>query len=390
MEVRLKDVMCRSFRFLIREEFRHELFEKAIEKENMIKNLAKKLGCIPDTITIMKTGQTKFIKWQIVEKLIKITGISEEELELNILAIKGGMSGKITEVKFPIKESPELALLIGKGMGDGSIEKNFRFSFWNKKEELIEEVCSCVNKAIGKTRGTVNKFKDGRIQVKFCPFIGFVLHMFGVPVGNKTLQNFDVPIWIKNGSKEMKASFIRGLFDDESSIRMKTEKNRNRSIILAQGKLTELRSSLENFFSSVKKILLIDFGINSSKITEQETFIDKKGRKKVVLKFEIRSKDNFERFLNNIGFTHIEKKRKLEECINSFVDIHRSKNIILEMIRNSPKPLSTTEISKLTGINRNLALSHLDKLLKNGEIFKSKFQRKRKYSKQLKILVHLR
>jgi len=370
MEIKLKDVMRNSFRFLIEDEFKLELFRKAIKKERMIKNLAKKLRCPPDSIRIMRIGQTKFIKWQIVKKLAEIVGVSEEELKSRTLAIKGGMSGKITEVKFPIKESPELALLVAKGMGDGTIEKDkFRFSFWNNEETLIKEVCEYVKKAIGKTKATINKTKDRRIQAKFCPFVAFVLHKAGVPVGNKTLQDFDIPDWIKNGSKEIKTSFIRGLFDDECCVSI-DEKNRNRSIIFAQGKAISLHRSLENFFNSIKKMLL-EFDIKTSNITKQEVFKDKNGKEKIVLRFAIHRKENLENFLNNIGFTHPQKYLKLKKAIESFIDIHKSKKAILQVIQNSARPLSTTEISNLTGINRNLVLFHLNDIFENGKVFKS-------------------
>ncbi|MEM5794160.1 MAG: LAGLIDADG family homing endonuclease [Candidatus Aenigmatarchaeota archaeon] len=368
MEVRLKDLMCRSFRFLIEDKFRLELFRKAIEKEGMIKNLAKKLECDPDSIRLMKIGQTKFIKWQILKKLIAITEISEEELEKHVVAIKGGMSGKVTEVKLPIIESPELALLVAKGMGDGSIEKDtFRFSFWNNERKLVKEVCDCVNKAIGRTRGTIIKLKDGRIQVKFCPFVGFVLHRAGVPVGNKTLQCFDVPEWIKNGSKEIKLSFLRGIFDDEGCVKKKNKKSRSQAIIFAQGKLLELKGSLENFLCSIKEILS-EFGIKSGKITKQEIFRDKRERNKIVLRFSVFGKKSLENFLNKIGFTHPKKSLLLQEAVKSFVDIHKNRKKILKMLLN--KPSSVPELSRLTGLNQTLIWAHMRQLLKENIVSK--------------------
>jgi len=370
MDIRLKDVMTRSFRFLIEDKFRLKLFKRTLEKEGMIKNLAEKLNCYRNSIRIMRTGQTKFIKWQIIKKLIEIAGISEEKLEPLVLAIKGGTSGKITKVKFPIVESPELALLVAKGMGDGTIEKDkFRFSFWNKEEALIKEVCVYVEKAIGKTRATINKTKDGRIQAKFCPFIAFILHKAGAPIGNKTLQDFDIPDWIKNGSREIKASFIRGLFDDEGSV-INDRKNRSRGITICLGKTFDKQDSLENFLNSLKKILL-EFEINSSRIRKQSNYKDKEKREKIMIEFTIRGKKNLENFLNKIGFSHPQKYLKLKEAVKSFVDIHKSKRVILEIVQNSTKPLSTTDVSNLTGINRKLVLFHLNELFKNGKIFRS-------------------
>jgi len=43
MEIRLRNVMTRNFRFLIKNKFRYQLFNKAIKKEGNIKNLAKKI-----------------------------------------------------------------------------------------------------------------------------------------------------------------------------------------------------------------------------------------------------------------------------------------------------------------------------------------------------------
>jgi predicted transcriptional regulator len=363
--------MRNSFRFLIEHKFRVKLFEKALAKEGTIKNLAMKLKCNRNLIRVMRTDPAKFIEWRIVKKLIEIIGISEEQLEPHILAVKGGMSGKITKVRFPIKESPELALLVAKGMGDGSIEKDkFRFSFWNKEWELIKEVCKCVNKAVGKTKGTIIKLKDGRIQVKFCPFIGLVLHLSGVPVGDKTIQDFDVPTWIKNGSKEVKASFLRGIFDDEGCV-INDKKRRTRGIFISLCKDTEKRNSLEVFLSSIRRMLL-ELEINSSDIREQMRFKNKENKEKIMLRFDIRGKENLENFLNKVSFTHPKKNSKLKEAVKSFVDIHKTKKKILEIILKSSRPLSTVEVSKLTSLDRELVLLHLNDLATNGKIFKSK------------------
>jgi len=372
MEVRLKDIMCRSFRFLISDEFRIELFRKAIEKEGMLKILAKKLACSPDSIRTMRTGKTRFIKWQIVKKLIEIAGISETELEPHVLAVKGGMSGKETEVKFPIKESPELALLVAKGLGDGSIEKaKLRFSYWNNEQDLIDEVCRAVSKAVGETRATITELKDGRIQAKFCPFVGLILYLNGVPMGNKTFQEFDVPDWIKNGSQEMKALFLRGLFDDEACVKKKTIKDRGRGIFIAQGKWSELRDSLEEFFKSVK-MMLLELNIESTNVIKQEIFMDEREREKVVLRFGISRKKNLENYLNNIGFTSLKKTSKLKEAIKSFVDIQRNRKVVFGLIQSISRPIPTTKVSKLTGINLDLASYYLNGLYKEGKIFKNK------------------
>jgi len=58
VDIRLKDLMRNSFRFLLDSEFRTFLFDKAIEKEGTIKNLAKKIGCSRDAVRIMRISQS--------------------------------------------------------------------------------------------------------------------------------------------------------------------------------------------------------------------------------------------------------------------------------------------------------------------------------------------
>lgn len=282
----------------------------------MIKNLARELDCCRDTVRFMKTGKTKFIKWQVVKKLIKIVGISAEELEPHILAVAGGKSGKPTEVDLPIYESSELALLVAKGIGDGSIETNkMRFSYWNTEPALIKEVCESVGVAIGKTRVTITKLKDGRIQAKFSPFIGFVLHFAGVPIGNKTLQSFDVPGWIvKNRNKKVKTAFLRGLFDDEGCVSY-TKKSRTRRILLALGKSKKCKKSLLNFLDTVCNILN-EFEISTGSITLQKEYTASCA--KVMLRFGIYNKENIEKFAQRIRLTHPEKKRTFAIISNSY------------------------------------------------------------------------
>jgi len=307
--------MRNNFRFLIENEFKSKLFRDAVEKKKSIKILAKILGCIPDNIRLMRNERTRFIKWRIIYSLMNINGISEEELEKHVLAVKAGKSGRINKVLFPIKESKELALLVAKTMGDGSIEKNFRFSYWNNERILINEFCKCVRISSGRSKITINRLEDGRIQAKCNPFVGLIAHLNGAPIGNKTLQDYDVPEWIKNGSKEMKASFVRGLFDDESHVQFNI-KNRTKRIVIAQGKWTKKIKSLEKFLNSIRKILL-DIGIDSTRVRKQAVYTDKEGREKVILNFSICGKGNLKRFYKDICFTSNRKKGVLKSLNSS-------------------------------------------------------------------------
>ena len=316
IEITLEDLFTNSFRFLVETQFKIKLFDTAVERGGLIKNLAKELKCCRDTVRNMKTGRTKLIRWQIVKKLIEIARVPVKNLESHIIAISGGKSGKKTRLKLPIKESPELALLVAKGMGDGTIEtKKMRFSYCNTEPALIKEVCESVNIAMGETRATITKLKDGLIQAKFSPFVGFALHFAGVPIGNKTLQSFDVPNWIvKNKDKKIKAAFLRGLFDDEGCVNYH-KKSRTRRIVLALGKSREYEKSLFNFLDEICSILK-EFEISVGDITLQEEYNG--GCAKMMLRFGIYNKENIEKFGQKIGLTHPGKRQSLSIISDSY------------------------------------------------------------------------
>jgi intein/homing endonuclease len=256
-------------------------------------------------------------------------------------------------------------------MGDGTLRKNnCNLSFKNKDSNLIEEVCKAVNKGIGDTKPKKIKTGDNCIDVTFNPVVGFIISLFGAPIGKKTSQSFDVPSWIKNGSKEIKSWFIRGLFDDEATI-SNDMKSQSRNIIFAQGKSLELQNSIEEFFSSIKLLLQV-FGIKCSKTTVLNTFTDKNGNRKIILKFRISRKENFEKFEKFIGFTNPKKKLKLNECITSFVDREQSRKLILRVLGVSERNISTNKISEITGLRVKTTFSNLNRLWKEGKVEKSK------------------
>lgn len=368
MITRLRDIFCREFRFLIEDNFKVKLFNKALKKEKTIKNLSEKIGCSRDTLSAMK-NKRKFIHWKILEKLCELARIPLEDVESKVKAVKGGCTGKIVEIRLPIIPSPELALLVAKGMGDGTIEKDkLRFSFWNKSEKLVKEVKVCVQKAIGTTKEGEKRLKEGRVHLRFTSFIGFVLHLSGAPKGNKTLQNFSIPEWIKNGSKSVKTSFLRGIFDDEASVIWhKRKKEINISMCKEKDKVENLRDFLEEI-----RQLLAEFNISSSSLREQSEFKDKRGRTKVMVGFAIRGKNNLENFMKHIGFTHPEKQLKLERIIKSFVDRLKLRKAIFEVVKSSSFPLSTSQIARITNSKRGTVLFHLSKLSKEGKVVKKR------------------
>lgn len=102
---------------MIEDKFRLELFRKAIEKEGMIKKFDKKTRMWPGLYKVNENRSNKVYKMANTQKINCDYRNFRRRIRKALVAIKDGMSGKVTEVKLPIIESPELALLVAKGMG---------------------------------------------------------------------------------------------------------------------------------------------------------------------------------------------------------------------------------------------------------------------------------
>ena len=210
-----------------------------------------------------------------------------------------------------------------------------------------------------KTRFTLHKREKRRVyEIKFSPVIGFILKMAGGVRGYKIDQRFEVPEWIRNGNKRIKSYFLRGIFDDEATVNY-TKKKHARRIVFAMGKRIIYKNSMIKFMKQIKK-LLAEFNIYAGKIKTQETYEDK-----IILRFGIYKKINFENFLHNIGFTHKRKCEILKTMISNYIDPHISKKNILKVLVKSPRPLAINEIAEKTKLKNWTVKFHLYGLRSN-------------------------
>src|SRR3989344_3863528 len=323
------------------------------------------------TIKDFLEGKTKhglkFINHKTLIKLLRYSNLIPEDIEQSVRYVKRGWSNRELKVKLPINAGPELALLIAKTMVDGSILSDFRFSYTNSNYDLIKEVISYVNKAVGKTKPYIEfrKKKGNCYELKFPSVVGYILKLAGAPQSYKILTKFDVPMWIKFGNKEIKSKFIRGIFDDEACV---NQSKKSRRIIFAMCKLKKYKNSLKKFLNSIR-ILLREFNINSSPINIQEFY---KGR--VMLRFTIYRKINFDNFIKEIKLSHLEKRNRLNKISKSYKDIHETKNTILDIIKNSQEFLKISKISKITGIKYDTIEYNLLNLYNEGSIDRTKIK----------------
>ena len=187
-----------NFRLLLEENFRKELFKKAVKSAGGFLKLAKKLEYDHSALTKVRRGfrkvkgesRTTFISVSLLKKLIQITNTSVEEVEKNITGITTNKA--IARAKFPIYPSPELASLIGHSFGDGCTTKD-RFKYVNQRKELVDEVKLYARIVFG-AKGREYYVKKKRCYgINFPAIVGRLLFLSGGPLGRKTTQELRIP-----------------------------------------------------------------------------------------------------------------------------------------------------------------------------------------------------
>jgi len=301
------------FHINLDKKFRESLFEKARNNETWT-SLSKKINYSRTRLDCLKRGyrtihnkkEKNLLSVNLLKKLSMISDTSLQEIEKHIISIRVGR-GRCYSLKLPICESPELASIVAHSLGDGHLRDRV-FVYFNERMELIQNVKDNIEYVFGKIKPKIYYEQHNSIRIVFPSIISRILFLIGSVRFNKTLQNFDVPKWIKNGSKEIKASFIRGLFDDEASADIK-----QREIIFQM-------SNNKKFILSLLEILK-EFRIQST-IRISRKYKDKNNNEKVMYGFTLGKFENLLNYKKYIGFHHLKKQSILSNILENFRNVH--------------------------------------------------------------------
>lgn len=341
---------------------KHKLKEirERIELQNKsIRGFSRNIGCSPMFLCDILSGRRN-LKLELLERM-------EIEFDYSLIdfierLIARCSSTFIHTESFPIEASPSLASLVGHCFGDGHLSR-IHFNYSNTCERLIADVVNKVNELPVRDFRIARKQHKG-FHVQFPKLIRNILILAGAPLGNKTGQPYQLPKWIKEGSVDIKRSFLQALFDDEASVLVKS-----REMSLSIHKTIELKDSIDNYFEELK-VLLEDLGIEGISITE--TFLKGNMNRKSVKKIiRICGISSFIKFKKEIGYIHPDKKRKLNLLINNIQNIQLRKSEgqkrIFEILQANSK-MNTKEVAKEAGISSQAALFHLKKLERDNKI----------------------
>lgn len=272
-----------------------ELNKNLKEINIVLKELKKEIGneAIEKIIKSYKRGNVKEYL-RLLNKYNKTKQIPKNEFNRFYLYSwgKGMLPDAIKTLKNIYKnkfykiDKKILARIFGWGFGDGGINKdNPRYYFLcGKKEDLIDikryleknikniKIHIRENKSyaeIIKNDGSIKKFKGNEktyiFYIRNSAFVRF-LYGIGLPNGQKVLKKFNLPIWIKNGSKEVKKEFLDALFESEgekNNLFYYKNKIGIKAPILGFNKKIEYEENLRSFLREITKLFL-EFNIKCS------------------------------------------------------------------------------------------------------------------------------
>jgi len=206
-----------------------------------------------------------------------------------------------------VEINPELSEFMGIMVGDGNIyyspaKRTYRFVITGHSKNdfsyLTEHVANLIFKLFGK-KPSIWKYKKKMaigLALYSRKIIDFLLSL-GLKSGKKS-QNAEIPAVILDGSKEIKARFLRGLADTDFCITFRNSRKRYPVIIG--------NTSSRTLACQIKE-LLMEFSITSS-IYERKPWGFSKVKQYQISCYAMR---NFNLWMENIGFSNVNHLSKI-------------------------------------------------------------------------------
>ncbi len=209
----------------------------------------------------------------------------------------------------------DLARIVGDLTGDGHLQLSGRrglASFYSKDIKAIKNQNRRF-KRLFNVEGHI--YTDRRENIRYKIFfsskkLAAFLASIKVPVGNKTNEKFSVPNWIMKSDRDIKSSYLRGIFTAEACVSVTKKRWR---IHIEQYKSVKMKKSGVSYMSQLR-LLLKEFGIVASPVRFGKGNIRKDGSKSIRMQFDI-EKRYFDKFYKFIGFDNKIKNHKLKMAL---------------------------------------------------------------------------
>jgi len=218
---------------------------------------------------------------------------------------------------FPLKSSPLLSGIIGDLMGDGSLQGDpiWRFDFTSKNISELEYFKKRIKELFG-VEGKIRKCTTNNYAKSYnlginCSPVSRVLFKVGVPSGQKVLQNFSIPNWIK-GDKECFREFCKQFFSCEASI-MHEKSRKTPQIRLENWKSEKLHKQGNKLINELSKNLKKYFDIKTTITFPKQRGNRKDGVVTCPTKIYVLG-DSVKKYFEEIGFSNY-KQEKMKKIL---------------------------------------------------------------------------
>ncbi len=214
-------------------------------------------------------------------------------------------------IVLPVHLNADLAYFAGLIAGDGSVERGdlggFSIRFSNNHPELLESYEGIVRSLFGASFDFTPRSPDRAATVRFhSQLVAVILGRLGIPTSPKS-HKLSLPDCLLNGPRSLLAAYLRGLFDTDGTIQVRTHGSNCLSL-----------TTTSHVLASRAQLALLHFGIHTAVRTRHVA-----GRKSVRLDgrvivsrheqyvLDIRDSRSLTLFREHIGLRHPEKAHAL-------------------------------------------------------------------------------
>jgi tRNA-splicing ligase RtcB (3'-phosphate/5'-hydroxy nucleic acid ligase) len=240
----------------------------------------------------------------------------------------------LTELKTTDSKLSKILKLIGIILSDGTVPKGSKYvSIYGKKEDLKsvkDDLKDLGIPSILVSRKRQHKINTNYGQASFqtveeslkITSRGFrvILHAMGVPSGNRTVQRYRIPSWIKSLEAWQKRLFVAAYFGGELT---KPISNNGYNFSMPTFSISKLESLADNAFELINDMreILYSLGIETSEpvVVSGYSYAGKNGVTMAVRLGIESNTDNILRFFSTVGYAYNKEKESLASLASLYL-----------------------------------------------------------------------
>ena len=304
--------------------------------------------------------------------------LSEEIMHGNVDRVIGELKRKnlLDLTYYNSRQTGALARIVAFMLGDGHIVKNDIRLYFSGNRNALENVKKDL-RTLGYNNFSETSDKEIYGEIRGKRFRGvstsfyldsrtlsLFLQYLGVPNGDKVSTVYNVPNFVKKGTKFVKREFLRSLFGCEGDKPACKKYNFN-AINLRQNKIKNLKNNMIEFYNELRELLNV-FEV-SSYISIRDEKEKRKKDSQDVLTFALTlksSNENLYRFFARIGYAYEEYKSRLSRLASEYlkhklftIELWKRKSLLIET--EIGKGISQRNVARLVDCSHDFVAAQL-------------------------------